>query len=65
MNTLIDSIHHRHHSQSLRSGEATPSMASQPSRHIPVPSFGRFDEITYLVENAAALTQSVTKWASL
>jgi hypothetical protein len=37
---------------------------SQPSRHIPVPSFGRFDEITYLVENAAALTQSVTKWAS-
>jgi len=33
-----------------------PSLASQPSRHIRVPSFGRFDEIAYLVEMASGLT---------
>jgi hypothetical protein len=34
----------------------TPSMASQPSPHFPVRAFGRFDEITDLVDNAADLT---------
>jgi hypothetical protein len=31
----------------------TPSKASQPGPHILVRSFGRFDEITDLVENAS------------
>jgi hypothetical protein len=30
-------------------------LASLPSRHIHVPAFGRFDEITYLVEKAPGL----------
>jgi hypothetical protein len=34
----------------------TPSVANQPCPHIHVRSFGRFDEITDLVENASALT---------
>jgi hypothetical protein len=37
-------------------GRSTPSLASLPSPHIPVRSFGRFDEITYLVENSSCLT---------
>jgi hypothetical protein len=39
-----------------RSGNTTPSMASRPSPPIHGRSFGRFDEITHLVENASALT---------
>jgi hypothetical protein len=34
----------------------TPSLASQPCPHIHVRSFGRFDEITDLVENSSAFT---------
>jgi hypothetical protein len=36
--------------------DTTPSLAGQTSRHILVPSFGRFDEITDLVEKTSALT---------
>jgi hypothetical protein len=36
---------------------ATPSLASQPGRHIHVQSFDRFDEITYLVEKTPGLTR--------
>jgi hypothetical protein len=35
-----------------RSGDITPSMASQPSSAIPGRSFDRFDEILYLVEKS-------------
>jgi hypothetical protein len=38
------------------SGDTTPSMARQPSPHLLVRSFDRFDEITDLVENASDLT---------
>jgi hypothetical protein len=34
----------------------TPSMVSPPSPRIPARSFGRFDEILYLVEKAPDLT---------
>ena len=37
-------------------GDITPSLASQPSPHFRVRSFGRFDEIVYLVEKTPDLT---------
>jgi hypothetical protein len=37
----------------------TPSVASLPSGHILVPSLGRFDEITYLVEKASGLARLI------
>jgi hypothetical protein len=39
-----------------RSGDITPSMARLPSSAIRGRSFGRFDEILYLVEKTSALT---------
>jgi hypothetical protein len=40
----------------------TPSLASQPCPHIHVWLFGRFDEITDLIENASALTLAPRSW---
>jgi hypothetical protein len=41
---------------SSRSGDATPSVASLPRPRILARSFGRFDEILYLVEKTSDLT---------
>jgi hypothetical protein len=43
-----------------RANNSTPSMASLPCPTIPGRAFGRFDEITDLVEKASALTHAVS-----